>query len=320
MYTRNRCGATALFLLCALLFTLLAGSAVADEAAPLAELHVEKNGLPLDLTLEKLEIEDGSIVIMLGMDKITGWKDEEAPGLIVSCKNPDRKFKTDLFTAETVKSLPSTIKDFKTTMKFPYEGETLPDEILIDLGEDEPMILWPSADSEIDAAVKAAVRPKTDEQSAIEEAERLFDAGEYYEAALAIRDCSGQKRGELMDRIAEALKDREPKTGELERNFPFYGKNCVRATAATGPFEMIITDTEDENLNTRFYVRQGDTSEVYLPASSYHVVINKGNIWFGDEIGFGELCESSDFGGDTLNLKSGVKGNTMNWQEWSPIF
>ena len=83
---------------------------------------------------------------------------------------------------------------------------------------------------------------------------------------------------------------------------------------------MIITDSEDEKLNTRFYVRQGDTSEVYLPSSYYRVIIKQGDVWFGDEIGFGELCESSDFGGDTLDMTSRVKGSTMSYHEWKPVF
>lgn len=169
---------------------------------------------------------------------------------------------------------------------------------------------------------------ETEAAAVIDEARGLFDDEAYYEAALRVRDCqelypdteAAEAGNELMDEIAAALKDKEPKTGELERHFPFYGKNCVRATAQSFPFEMTIRDVEDESQFVRFYVRQGDTSEIYLPSSHYHVLIKAGPVWFGDEIGFGELGESSDFGGDTLDMTSGEKNNIISWHEWSPVF
>ena len=336
MYNKKTCGLTALFLLLTFLLALFGGSAFAEETAPLAELHLEKNGLPLDLRLLKMEIEDGKLVLSVSIDGITEWKDEDPPSLIITYGDSGMELKTKLFTNETVKSLPAGAKNYKMTTKFPSDGDALPDQLLIDIGEKDPLPFWLSEDAVLDAAVETAVKAAdaivskedTGAQVAIDEAQKLFDAGEYYKAALAVRDCqdeypnsdAAQKGDEMMSKIKTALKDKEPKTGEIERNFPFFGMNCVRATALTAPFEMIITDTEDEKLNTRFYVRQGDTSEVYLPSSFYSVIIRQGDIWFGDEIGFGELCESSDFGGDTLEMKSGVKGNTMNWVEWSPVF
>ena len=336
MYNKKTCGLTALFLLLTFLLALFGGSAFAEETAPLAELHLEKNGLPLNLRLLKMEIEDGKLVLSVSIDGITEWKDEDPPSLIITYGDSGMELKTKLFTNETVKSLPAGAKNYKMTTKFPSDGDALPDQLLIDIGEKDPLPFWLSEDAVLDAAVETAVKAAdaivskedTGAQVAIDEAQKLFDAGEYYKAALAILDCqaeypnsdASQKGDEIMAQIKTTLKDKEPKTGEIERNFPFYGKNCVRATAESGPFEMIITDVENENLNTRFYVRQGDTSEVYLPASSYHVLLKQGDIWFGDEIGFGELCESYDFGDDTLDLVSRVKGNTMNWQEWRPTF
>ena len=67
-------------------------------------------------------------------------------------------------------------------------------------------------------------------------------------------------------------------------------------------------------------MRQGDTSEIYLPNGQYSVFIRQGPIWFNDEIGFGELCESSDFGGATLDMGSGSDGTILQWHEWSPTF
>lgn len=329
MHNRKRNGMTALFLALALLFTLLTGSAFADDAAPLAELHLEKNGLPLDLRLLKAEIEDGKLVLSVAIDGITSWKDEEPPSLIIKYKESGMELKTKLFTNDTVKSLPAGAKNYKMTSKLPSSGDALPDQILIDIGGDEPLLFWPSTG---DDAAKPAVstQPKSGSEAdkAMAEAQKLFDAGEYYKAALAIHDCqedypgsTAAKEGDkLMEQIAKALKGKEPKTGELERHFPFYGMNCVRATAKTGPFEMIITDVEDEKLNTRFYVRKGDTSEVYLPSSHYYVVIKMGDIWFGDDIGFGELCETSDFDGDTLDMTSKSDGRTINYHEWTPTF
>ena len=107
---------------------------------------------------------------------------------------------------------------------------------------------------------------------------------------------------------------------ELERNFPYWGKSCVKAKAASAPFEMIIRDTKNESQFTHFFVRQGDTSEIYLPNGLYSVYICQGPIWFNDEIGFGEFCESSDFGGATLDMGSGSDGTILKWHEWSPTF
>ncbi len=327
MNNKKTCGLAALFLLLTFLLTLLGGSACAEEAAPLAGLQLEKNGLPLDLSLLKMEIEDGKLAISIAIDGITGWKDEEPPSLIVQYGESGMELKTKLFTNETVKSLPDGARNYKMSTKLPGDGDALPSRLLIDIGGKDPLLFWDSADAAAETTAKPAAKSgpgKADTaQTALDEAKALLEAGEYYEAALLIRDCPASMKAEcdkIMAEIKTALKDIEPKTGEIERNFPFYGKNCVRATAESGPFEMIITDVENENLNTRFYVRQGDTSEVYLPASSYHVLFKQGDIWFGDEIGFGELCESSDFGGDTLDLVSRVKGNTMNWQEWCPTF
>ena len=70
----------------------------------------------------------------------------------------------------------------------------------------------------------------------------------------------------------------------------------------------------------RFSVRLGETSEIYLPSSHYYVLMKTGDIWFDDDIGFGELGEQDDFDGDTLDMTSRVKGNTMNYHEWTPVF
>ena len=96
--------------------------------------------------------------------------------------------------------------------------------------------------------------------------------------------------------------------------------NRVHATAKNWPFEMTITDVEDPGLFVRFYVRKGDTSEIYLPSSHYYVTISTGDIWFGDDIGFGELGESDDLDGITLDMTSRAQGNTISYHEWNPIF
>jgi len=165
-------------------------------------------------------------------------------------------------------------------------------------------------------------------EAALDEVKDLFDHEEYYEAALRIRDCqelypdteAAEAAGELMDKIAAALKDKEPKTGELERRFPYHGMSIVRATAEHFPFEMTIRDAEDERLYVRFYVRQGDTSEIYLPSAQYHVSIKTGPVWFDDEIGFGELGEASDYEGGTLDMTSFEKYGVPHWHEWTPVF
>lgn len=333
MRTRKPAAAAVCLLLCALMLTGLAASSFAEEA--LAELHVEKNGLTLDLSLLKLEIEDGKLVVSVGIDGITKWKDEEPPKIILDFEQAGEKFTSGLFTADTVAKLPENAKNYKTTSKHPISGSELPDRILIDIGSDEPLVFWekdPDADA---SAENTKTEPATDTekdsgkddaQEVLAEVQAIFDGGEYYAAALAARDCAESypslwdECDEILEKIADKLKDKEPKTGELERHFPFYGMNCVHATAASWPFEMTITDVDDPSQFVRFYVRKGDTSEIYLPSSHYYITIATGDIWFGDDIGFGELGESDDFGGDTLDMTSRVKGNTMSYHEWNPTF
>ena len=341
MRTRKPAAAAVCMLLCMLMLVGLAASSFAEEA--LAELHVEKNGLTLDLSLLKLEIEDGKLVVSVGIDGITKWKDEEPPKIILDFEQAGEKFTSGLFSADTVAKLPENAKNYKTTSKHPISGSELPDRILIDIGGDEPLVFWeknpdadapaestqtePPADIEKDTEKDIGKDAgKDDEQEVLAEVQAIFDGGDYYAAALAARDCEENypslwdECDEILEKIADKLKDKEPKTGELERHFPFYGMNCVRATAESWPFEMTITDVENPSQFVRFYVRKGDTSEIYLPSSHYYVTISTGDIWFGDDIGFGELGESDDFDGDTLDMTSRVKGNTMSYHEWNPTF
>ena len=349
MRTRKSAAAAVCMLLCLLMLTALAAPAFAEES--LAELHVEKNGLALDLSLLKLEIEDGKLVVSVGIDGITKWKDEEPPKIILDFEQAGEKFTSGLFTEDTVAKLPESAKNYKTTSKHPVSGSELPDRILIDIGGDEPLVFWeknPDTDTPENSAQTASSvdvgkaigkgvgtdsgkdsgkdREADDEQEVLAEIQAIFDGGEYYAAALAAHDCAenypalSDECSEILEQIADKLKDKEPKTGELERHFPFYGMNCVRATAISRPFEMTITDVDNESQFVRFYVRLGETSEIYLPSSHYYVLMKTGDIWFDDDIGFGELGEQDDFDGDTLDMTSRVKGNTMNYHEWTPVF
>ena len=341
MRTRKPAAAAVCMLLCMLMLVGLAASSFAEEA--LAELHVEKNGLTLDLSLLKLEIEDGKLVVSVGIDGITKWKDEEPPKIILDFEQAGEKFTSGLFSADTVAKLPENAKNYKTTSKHPISGSELPDRILIDIGGDEPLVFWeknpdadapaestqtePPADTEKDTEKDIGKDVgEDDEQEVLAEVQAIFDGGDYYAAALAARDCEENypslwdECDEILEKIADKLKDKEPETGELERHFPFYGMNCVHATAESWPFEMTITDVENPSQFVRFYVRKGDTSEIYLPSSHYYVTISTGDIWFGDDIGFGELGESDDFDGDTLDMTSRAQGNTISYHEWNPIF
>ena len=109
MRTRKPAVTAVCMLLCMLMLVGLAASSFAEEA--LAELHVEKNGLTLDLSLLKLEIEDGKLVVSVGIDGITKWKDEEPPKIILDFEQAGEKF-TSLWqsfrkTPKTTRQLPS---------------------------------------------------------------------------------------------------------------------------------------------------------------------------------------------------------------------
>ncbi|MBQ2960301.1 MAG: hypothetical protein IJE09_03635 [Oscillospiraceae bacterium] len=101
---------------------------------------------------------------------------------------------------------------------------------------------------------------------------------------------------ELYDEIVYKCSDNEPKTGtELERTFKYQGGGLLVANAESGPLEITVRDIEDEGQYVRFYVRQGETAEINIPAAEYEISFKIGLVWFDDNIGFGDVCYADSY-------------------------
>ncbi len=132
----------AVLLILTLLLVCGAPAFAADEAEePLAELDVEKNGHSLHLKLLKLAIEDGNLVVSINVDRLADWQGEDSPKVIILFEENDRSYKMDLISNSSVLSN-SNVTNYKVTMKIPYDGSEMPKQILIDIGEGDPLVLW----------------------------------------------------------------------------------------------------------------------------------------------------------------------------------
>ena len=154
--------------------------------------------------------------------------------------------------------------------------------------------------------------------------EALIESESYYEAAMAIDAARSQYPDQedecdtLMGQIKAALQAVEPKTGELERTFQYQGGNQVQLTALSGPLEVTIRDVDKSSNFVRFYVRQFETSLIYLPAGTYTVAYKIGQVWFDDEIGFGELCSEHQFSGE-LEFKTTQDNAWITNYRWAQV-
>lgn len=153
-------------------------------------------------------------------------------------------------------------------------------------------------------APKASEAPKPAEPApaayadALDEIQKLIDAGEYYPAAQAVAACretypeAGAECDALWQKIKEAVADRRPETGERERTFRYQGGNRVEISSASGDVDLTVTGQDGQG-SARYYVREGESVSFYLPCYRFNVAYKVGDIWFDDEIGFGEFCEEN---------------------------
>ena len=149
--------------------------------------------------------------------------------------------------------------------------------------------------------------------------------GDYYQAALIYQDCYNtypDARGTCsrqLDAIRSQLRSIEPSTGELARTIQYQGRHEIHITASSGPVEATFTDVEDPGQYVRFYVRQGETSLIYLVNGTYRVSYKVGLCWFNDSIGFGDLCRSVTYD-DYLEFHTKQDNAWITNYSWSPIF
>ena len=118
----------------------------------------------------------------------------------------------------------------------------------------------------------------------IDNAKSYMASGDYHSAVgelIACEDATDDDSiisecEDMLVQIMSTLKSSEPATGaELERTFQYQGGGEYHVTAESGPVEVTVTDLDNSVQHVRFYVREGETAIIYLPAGrssvSYHV-------------------------------------------------
>lgn len=144
----------------------------------------------------------------------------------------------------------------------------------------------------------------------LEDVRDLIDGRRFYEAFQKLAALEEDYRDEperlaecedLFGRLDIQLRDLEPASGaELSRTFAVQGGGILEISAFSGPAlitvtdEYAILDQNPEPPSVTFYVRQGETGQVNLPAGTYRVFYQVGYRWFGREDGFGEYCTEGE--------------------------
>ncbi len=301
--------ATAITILCAILlagFSVPKAEAEEDSSGEyLTKVNIETDGRSMEIVLKDLKTEDGNLEITLGMDRIREWKDETPPKMTVVYEEPYQKFAMELFTADLLRSLPEMITSYSTTMKLPVQSEELPDRIQVSTEDEEPVLLW---DRKTDSVKKESVPaqendtekkddPTNEGEEMLTRAERLLKAEKYYDAALLIYDCWYEydeledECDELWIRIEDALLEKRPETGPVERTIQYEGRNEIRFSAQSGDVLLTCQDVKTKAY-VRYYIRQGEQAVVYLPGGEYTMRVDIGTLWFDNVNGFGEFGES----------------------------
>lgn len=159
----------------------------------------------------------------------------------------------------------------------------------------------------------------------IDNAKSYMASGDYHSAVGELIACEDATEDSdvistcenMLAQIKSTLKSGEPATGtELERTFQYQGGGEYHVTAESGPVEVTVTDLDNSKQYVRFYVREGETAIIYLPAGRYSVSYNVGYIWFNDRIGFGDYCSTYSIDGEmTYEVKSDNAWITNNvWE------
>ena len=80
--------------------------------------------------------------------------------------------------------------------------------------------------------------------------------------------------------------------------------------------EVTVTDLDNSVQHVRFYVREGETAIIYLPAGRYSESAQVGYIWFNASSGFGCYCTNYTSDGEmTYEVKSDNAWITNNvWE------
>ena len=152
----------------------------------------------------------------------------------------------------------------------------------------------------------------------------LINSAKYYNAAEMIEDCrvrypqSGKDCDALWKELEAAAASQRPKTGELVRTVNVQGGNELRMSAKSANVEVLAVNVEKESEYVRFFIRKGESINVYLPAGEYRLTFQEGDVWFSDGIGFGEFGSTGSFN-DHIVFKYTEEGGwiTYYYFEWT---
>ena len=154
--------------------------------------------------------------------------------------------------------------------------------------------IWKTTPSESPSQTAVSSSASQCEQY-IDNAKNYMASGDYHSAVGELIDCENATNddsiiSECEDMLVQIISTLKSATGtELERTFQYQGGED-HVTAESGPVEVTVTDLDNSKQYVRFYVREGETGIIYLPAGRYSVSYNVGYIWFNDRIGFGDYC------------------------------
>ena len=159
----------------------------------------------------------------------------------------------------------------------------------------------PTAKPAAPAATAAPAAPAAPAYAdALEEIKAQIGNGEYYDAAKAVVACretwpeASSECDELWQQIKDALADKRPETGLMERTYQYQGGNLVKISSEHGDIDLTITGKNKQGY-ARYYIREGESTEFYVPCYKFDVDYTEGEIWFDDEIGFGEFGEEGSY-------------------------
>lgn len=163
--------------------------------------------------------------------------------------------------------------------------------------------------------------PAADAAAALKDVQKLLDDKKLYDAALACYDgyCDYPDRAAdfeaLWQRIADACAGKMPKTGELKRSFQYQGGNELHVIAASGNVDLTAVDTDSKE-SVRVFIREGEEFTINLPSGKFDLSFKLGEIWFDDEIGFGDFCE--DYPNvQTLDIKYVSDGSWVTYYSYT---
>lgn len=155
----------------------------------------------------------------------------------------------------------------------------------------------------------AALIDECDAHIDYEQAEALFQWGDYYEAYVkfhALEGSGAEWLPDLSERVQACTQD-FPDTGALYTN-PSYQSSEVPLTIKNSSAYTYYKIYDDDTLAMTVFIQSGDSAKVTLPIGTYVMKEAHGDQWFGEDDMFGDEGRyyRCTFGGEgTATLNSG---------------